>query len=185
MIILVNSEKYKSLFLPNLPFGEYRIHYLGLTRCISIQSRDGILFNLYLSKTSVNTTEVKGNITNYVEIDDFLNLEINMAVKDSIGGWKDNAFVFKEPKACSSLKKLLGKAWTQIMDGGGFYNATCPIPRGFYKVSGVDTAVFSSINFSKTFFYGSYKFRFFFTKNNEVYGCFVLVIELRRPWETN
>jgi len=52
-----------------------------------------------------------------------------MAVKDSIGGWKDNAFVFKEPKACSSLKKLLGKAWTQIMDGGGFYNATCPIPR--------------------------------------------------------
>jgi len=40
-----------------------------------------------------------------------------MAVKDSIGGWKDNAFVFKQPKACSSLKNVLGAAWTQIMDG--------------------------------------------------------------------
>ncbi|KAF0767852.1 Uncharacterized protein FWK35_00025647 [Aphis craccivora] len=60
------------------------------------------------------------------------------------------------------------------MDGGGIYNATCPIPRGVYKLSGLDTAIFSSANFPKTFFFGSYKFRLFYTKNNEVYGCFIL-----------
>ncbi|KAF0767851.1 Uncharacterized protein FWK35_00025648, partial [Aphis craccivora] len=65
--------------------------------------------NIYLSKKSANTTEIKGNVTNYVEVDDSITLEINMAVKDFICGWKDNAFVFKHPKACSSLKKLLGE----------------------------------------------------------------------------
>ncbi|CAH1714090.1 unnamed protein product [Aphis gossypii] len=108
-----------------------------------------------------------------------------MAGKDSIGGWKDNAMVFQKLKACSSLKQFLGAVWTQIMDSVGIYNATCPIPMGFYKLSGLDTAVFASANFSKKYFYGSYKFRFSFTKNNEVYGCFVIVVELRRPWETD
>lgn len=51
-----------------------------------------------------------------------------MPVKDSIGGQKDNAFVFQQPKACSSLKNWLSAAWTQIMNGGSVYNATCPIP---------------------------------------------------------
>lgn len=54
--------------------GEYRTKYLGLTRCSSIQSLDKIIFNLYLSKTSINTTEVKGNITNCIAIDDSLNV---------------------------------------------------------------------------------------------------------------
>lgn len=38
-------------------------------------------------------------------------------------------------------------------------------------------------NFPKEFFYGTYKFNFMFTKNKEVHGCFILVIELKRPWE--
>jgi len=57
--------------------------------------------------------------------------------------------------------------------------------QGVYKLSGLDTAIFSSANFPKTFFFGSYKFRLFYTKNNEVYGCFILVLELKRPWEAN
>ncbi|CAH1714092.1 uncharacterized protein LOC114128780 [Aphis gossypii] len=185
-LIFVNSEIYKPLLLPQLPFGEYRINYLGLTRCTAMPLLvDKILFNFYLSKKSANTTEIRGNLTNFVQFDDSLNLELNMAVKDSIGGWKDNAFVFKQPKACTSLKKLFGEAWTHVMEGVGVYNATCPIPVGLYKLSGIDTAVFSLVNFPKTYFYGVYKFRFFFTKNNEVYGCTILVIELKRPWENN
>lgn len=50
-----------------------------------------------------------------------------MAVKDSIGGWKDNALVYKSPKACSSLKKFLGTEYTFIMNGLGVPNASCPI----------------------------------------------------------
>lgn len=49
-----------------------------------------------------------------------------MAVKDSIGGWKDNAFLYKAPKACSTLKYLMGNAWTQVVTGFGIKNATCP-----------------------------------------------------------
>ncbi|XP_060842932.1 uncharacterized protein LOC132923118 [Rhopalosiphum padi] len=182
-LIFVNSDSHKPLFLPNLPFGEYRINYLGLVRCVSVPNK--IVFNLYLSKKSANTTEIKGNITNYVPFDDSLNLELNMAVKDSIGGWKENAFIFKKSKGCSSLKILLGDAWTKIMEGGGAYNATCPLPLGFYKVSGVDTSVFALAKFPKTFFYGEYKFRFSLTTINEVYGCFFLILELKRPWETD
>ncbi|XP_060840905.1 LOW QUALITY PROTEIN: uncharacterized protein LOC132921741 [Rhopalosiphum padi] len=182
-LIFANSDSYKPLFLPNLPFGEYRINYLGLVRCVSIPNK--IAFNLYLSKKTANTTEIKGNITNYIPFDDSFNFEFNMAIKDSIGGWKDNALLYKRPKACSSLKMFLGNVWAPIMESAGILNATCPIPVGFYKVSGIDTANFASSNVPKTFFYGVYKFRFFFTKKQEVYGCFILIIELKRSWETD
>ncbi|XP_026811187.1 uncharacterized protein LOC113552521 [Rhopalosiphum maidis] len=166
----IPQRNYKSLCLPNLKngkqkyiqdpiqrtagtlSGEYRINYLGLVRCVSMPNK--IVFNLYLSKNSANTTEIKGNITNYVPFDDSLNLELNMAVKDSIGGWKENAFIYKKSKGCSSLKILLGDTWSKIMEGGGAYNATCPLPLGFYNVSGVDTSIFALANFPKTFFYG-------------------------------
>jgi len=51
-----------------------------------------------------------------------------MAIKDSIGGWKDNAHVYKSQKACNKIKFLFGKAWTPFMKDMGFINATCPIP---------------------------------------------------------
>jgi len=51
-----------------------------------------------------------------------------MAIRDSIGGWKDNAFVYKTQKACSTMKSLFGNAWTPLMKGLGFINATCPFP---------------------------------------------------------
>lgn len=50
-----------------------------------------------------------------------------MTVKDSIGGWKDNAFVFKAPKGCTVLKNFLGKSWTPLLTGLGVPNATCPV----------------------------------------------------------
>jgi len=55
-------------------------------------------------------------------------LEFDFAVKDSVGGWKDNAHLFKTSNACLALKMFLGRAWTPIMEGFGIYNATCPIP---------------------------------------------------------
>jgi len=54
--------------------GEYRINYLGLVRCVSIPNK--IAFNLYLSKKTANTTEIKGNITNYIPFDDSFNVSI-------------------------------------------------------------------------------------------------------------
>jgi len=55
-------------------------------------------------------------------------LEFNLAIKDSIGGWKENAHVYKTFRACSLLKIFLGDAWTPFMENSGIYNATCPIP---------------------------------------------------------
>lgn len=51
-----------------------------------------------------------------------------MAVKDSIGGWKDNAFIYKQSKACTSMKNFLGEAWNPIITGLGINNDICPIP---------------------------------------------------------
>jgi len=62
----------------------------------------------------------------------------------------------------------------------------CLCLQGFYKGSGVDTALFKSGNFPTTFFYGTYRFRIHFTKHKEFsYGCFTAVVELKRPWETD
>jgi len=55
-------------------------------------------------------------------------LEFNLAIKDSIGGWKENAHVYKTLRACSSLKMFLGDAWSPFMESIGIYNATCPLP---------------------------------------------------------
>jgi len=52
-----------------------------------------------------------------------------MAVKDSIGGWKDNAYLYKAQKACHTMKLLAGNAWTPFMNDLGFtINATCFLP---------------------------------------------------------
>lgn len=51
-----------------------------------------------------------------------------MAVKDSIGGWKDNAFVFKSPNSCSVLQKHLGPEWPICMERMGFNVPNCPLP---------------------------------------------------------
>lgn len=58
--------------------------------------------------------------------------------------------------------------------------------QGFFKVTGIDINLFHTANFPKKFFYGTYRFRFYYIpKNNEVYGCLIIIIELKQPWETN
>uniref|UniRef100_A0A2S2PQ48 MD-2-related lipid-recognition domain-containing protein n=1 Tax=Schizaphis graminum TaxID=13262 RepID=A0A2S2PQ48_SCHGA len=134
-VTFVNSDIGKRLSLPQLPFGIYRLNFLGVTRCdSSIPTNNKLKYELYLSKKSANTTEIKGVVTNSVPLDDSLDLEFKLAVKDSIGGWKENAFIYKTPKACSSLKKILGPAWNPVLDSAGAYNATCPIAVTFYNI---------------------------------------------------
>ncbi|XP_050053687.1 uncharacterized protein LOC126549170 [Aphis gossypii] len=183
-VIFVNSDKGKPLSLPQLPYGVYRYNFKGILRCNPTRSNNKLIYEFYLSKKSANTTEIKGNITNLVPFDDSLDLEFNLAVKDSIGGWKENAFLYKSPKACSTLKKFLGSAWITFMDSLGIKNASCPFPKGFFKLAGIDTDTFKNTEFPKSFFYGTYKFRVMYTKNNEVYACFTFVIEVKRTWET-
>ncbi|KAL4148715.1 hypothetical protein QTP88_002884 [Uroleucon formosanum] len=181
----VNSVTRKSLLLPQLPVGNYRINFLAMMRCTPAPSNNYNQFNLYLSKKTANTSEIMGNITHLQPFDDSLDLEFDLAVKDSIGGWKENAFFYKVNKACSGLKMLFGDAWNPLMSGIGMNNITCPVPEGYYKLPGLDTAIFKSTNFPKTFFYGTYRFRARFTKNKIVYGCFIAVVEVKRPWETD
>ncbi|XP_060880984.1 uncharacterized protein LOC132952651 [Metopolophium dirhodum] len=182
-VIIVNSDANKPLFRPQLPIGEYRIKFLAVFRCES--SNDQLQFNLYLSKTSVNTTEIKGNLTYLEPIDDSLNNEVNLAIKDTVNGWKDNAHVYKTAKACSSLKMLMGNSWTAIMESLGMNNISCPIPVGCYKSSGIRLNKNFYANLPKQFFYGTYKSRIQFTKNKVVHGCTISIIEVKRPWETD
>eukprot|EP00102_Acyrthosiphon_pisum_P027469 XP_016664679.1 PREDICTED: uncharacterized protein LOC107885542 [Acyrthosiphon pisum] len=118
-------------------------------------------------------------------MDDSFNLEFNLAIKDSVGGWKENAYLYKSPKACSTFKMFMGDAWIPLLKGSGIRNFSCPIPAGFYEATGIDTDLFNIANFPKTLFYGTYRFRFSYTKNNEICGCVILVLEVKRPWESN
>lgn len=52
-----------------------------------------------------------------------------MAIKDSIGGWKDNAHVYRCPKACSAIKAFIGSEWEPFMKSIGLVNTQdCPLP---------------------------------------------------------
>lgn len=57
----------------------------------------------------------------------FLQFNVKMAVKDSIGGWKDNAIVYKKEKGCSTLKYFIGPRWNDFAVKLGLKNKTCPI----------------------------------------------------------
>lgn len=51
-----------------------------------------------------------------------------MAVRDSIGGWKDNALNYKSPKALSTLKKFLGNSFIPILKCYGIKYTSDSIP---------------------------------------------------------
>jgi len=57
--------------------------------------------------------------------------------------------------------------------------------QGIYRALGLKTDKNLFSNFPKKFFYGTYKMRLYYEKDNIVYGCITFVIEVKRPWETN
>jgi len=48
--------------------------------CDSAKSNSKIQFDFYLSKTTVNTTEIKGNISALIKIDDSLDVSIVITI---------------------------------------------------------------------------------------------------------
>jgi len=46
-------------------------------------------------------------------------LEMNLALRDSFGSWKENIYIHKTPNACTSIKKLIGNAATAFAHGFG------------------------------------------------------------------
>lgn len=51
-----------------------------------------------------------------------------MAVRDSIGGWKNNAVFVNLPNACSTIQNIMGKSWVKFLQSLGYPKAVCPIP---------------------------------------------------------
>ncbi|VVC24721.1 Hypothetical protein CINCED_3A015416 [Cinara cedri] len=189
LLVLVTSalsKNEKLNFFPNLPVGEYKVYPRAIIQCK--QKQHLFEFNMYLNRISSNTSEVKGNITCTKPIDDSDNIVIINAVKDSIGGWKDNALILKISKACSSFEKVFGNLRTtlNLTTKNNNVNRNCPYPAGVYVSNGFDfTSFIANANLPKQFFYGVYKARFeMFDKKNNQIGCVIFVIEFKRPWET-
>lgn len=58
---------------------------------------------------------------------------MNVAMKDSTDGWKENVYVIMSRKACTTYKNLLGKQWAIYLNTFGITNQNCPIrPVIFY-----------------------------------------------------
>lgn len=53
---------------------------LAMVRCESIKTNGLIQINYYLSKTSSNTTEIKGNVTYYIPLDDTFNVSLDVII---------------------------------------------------------------------------------------------------------
>eukprot|EP00102_Acyrthosiphon_pisum_P012653 XP_008181911.2 PREDICTED: uncharacterized protein LOC100572166 isoform X3 [Acyrthosiphon pisum] len=147
-----------------LPLGPYKLNFKQVRSCDSSKSYK-IQHNFYLSFNQIsNATEIRGTTISIVPFDDTLFMEANVALRDKDGNWKDNTYMHKSPKACSSFRNLMGAEWTTVINGLGIKNATCPIPPGNYTGTGVDTSLFSNTNLPKTFVYGTYRLRYYYTR---------------------
>ncbi|XP_025202193.1 uncharacterized protein LOC112599486 [Melanaphis sacchari] len=168
-------------FMPNLPVGKYHIVFEKMYSC---NSTNLFQFNIYTNKKASNITEMKGNITSLSLLDDTYILEFNMASWSSIGGWKPNAVVYINNKACSAGKNLLGNAWYLLMDSFKVPTTSCPLPPGKYTTTGIDMQKIEDNNFPKLFFYGKYKATIKIkTINKKVVGCGIIELSFLRPWE--
>ncbi|VVC38086.1 Hypothetical protein CINCED_3A001665 [Cinara cedri] len=109
---------------------------------------------------------------------------VNMAVKDSIGGWKDNAYVYQTSKACTTMKNFAGNSWPVILNS--FRLSECPWSPGVFITKGFDlTNAIAKGSFPKQMFYGTYKYRLFFKDiKNKQKGCIIFLIDIKRPWES-
>ncbi|XP_022177763.1 uncharacterized protein LOC111038830 [Myzus persicae] len=163
-----------------LPFGQYKLIFKQIKSCNPSHNYK-IQHNFYLSHDNKsNVTEIRGTTFNNIPFDDTLFLEANFSFKDADGNWKDNTYIHKSPKACSSFRLLMGAQWTMVMDGLGAKNPTCPLPKGIYNAPGLDTSIFLKTNMPKTFVYGTYKVKFYYTRNKEVCGCCIFILEFKR-----
>ncbi|XP_050436990.1 uncharacterized protein LOC126843473 [Adelges cooleyi] len=185
VIFLANTFYGQRTYFPNLPVGEYKIKIKGAFICNESVNYP-IRFKLHTSRVTKTKTVLTGNISMRIPFDDNLDLHLNMAVLDKIGGWKDNAFVYRKPKACTNLKNLMGNVWVNFINSFNRTQASCPLPVGTFIMHGFDLALLENMNFPKQFFYGTYKLKVFYTDPSDVLvGCVIIVIEYVRPWEYN
>ncbi|KAF0737123.1 Uncharacterized protein FWK35_00033456 [Aphis craccivora] len=170
-------------FMPNLPLGEYRTVFDKIYHCESTKNHS-IKLNLYFNKKTPNITEMKGNATYLIPLDDTLFLDANVASWSLTGGWKPNSAVYVTKNACSNMKKVLGNAWNSLLKGFNVPSTNCPIPVGTYTASGINVKELEDHNSPKVYFYGKYKL-LFKIKNaeNKVIACSVIEFRLLRPWE--
>ncbi|XP_027842584.2 uncharacterized protein LOC114123718 [Aphis gossypii] len=178
VLLLCIGSRALNIF-PKLPIGPYKMIFKQISRCESSQNHK-IRHSYYLSYNhKSNVTEIRGSTNSSVLFDDTLFFETNFSFKDENGNWKDNTLYHKSPNACSSFRRLMGTTWTTVMDGLGFKNATCPILPGIYTASAVDTSLFLNANIPKTFIYGTFKIRFYYTLKKEVYSCNIVIVEFK------
>ncbi|XP_022175692.1 uncharacterized protein LOC111037428 [Myzus persicae] len=160
-MILVDSGGKDMKFLPNLPLGEFRVNVIATQQC-HVNHNSSLQFNFFLSKTSRTTTELRGNISIFNRpFDDSLLFRGTMAIRDKIGTWQNNAYVYNSPKAYSSLKKLLGAEFPIFMNSFGA-NDTIQneMPPGIYIFKGYNISNYPvNTNFPKQLFYGTYIFK--------------------------
>ncbi|CAH1731479.1 unnamed protein product [Aphis gossypii] len=181
LIVFFSLSNSNTSFMPNLPLGEYRMAFEKIYPC---ESKNVFQLNFYFSKKTLSLTEIKGNLTFLLPLDDTLILDVNAASWDSIGGWKPNSMVYTSKNACSNWKKLLGNVWNSILKSYKVSDTSCPIPSGNYTTTGLDIKKLSDHNFPKVYFYGKYKLTCKIKNiKNDVLGCVVLEYSLLRPWE--
>lgn len=53
--------------------------------------------------------------------------------------------------------------------------------QGIYIAPGFDSAIFMNTNIPKTLIYGPMKLHIFYSRKNEVFGCQVYILEIKRP----
>ncbi|XP_050439217.1 uncharacterized protein LOC126844836 [Adelges cooleyi] len=178
---LIGERKY----YPNHPFGEYKLKFLGAFIC-NESINYPMMFNLHLSRISETKRVLTGKIILRIPFDDSLTFHLNMAVLDKIGGWKYNAFVYRQPYGCSSFKKMMGQVWLPFLRSFDKSITDCPINIGNASLIGFDLSLLEKSYFPKKYFYGTYKLKIQYTnKEDDIVGCLILVIEFVRPWEYN
>ncbi|XP_050433318.1 uncharacterized protein LOC126841096 [Adelges cooleyi] len=172
-------------FFPNLPVGEYKLKFHGAFIC-NESINYPLFYNMHTSRVSETKTVLTGKYIAKIPFDDSLTLDLNMAVLDTVGGWKYNAFVYRHSNACSRLKKFMGEVWRTYLHSYEPISSDCPMGIGNYTMNGFDLSLLEKFNFPKQFYYGIYKLKIQYINKEDVpVGCLYIVLQFTRPWEYN
>ncbi|CAI6344498.1 unnamed protein product [Macrosiphum euphorbiae] len=183
-MILVNPGLQDFKFRPNLPLGEYRLYFNSVQQCCP---ECAIQQNFQFFKTSSTKVELRGNMSSINKsFDDTLWFRGAMSVKDKIGTWQNNAYVYSSPNAYKAIKSLLGDEFRIFLNSFGLNDTKQHIiPAGTYISKGYDLSNYpSNTNLPRQIFYGTYKYNINYTeKNGDLVACHMFVLEVKRPWE--
>ncbi|XP_065216065.1 uncharacterized protein LOC135842501 [Planococcus citri] len=166
--------------------GDYYVEWKAIGACpADKRGTNEIWSDIHLTKKH-RKTELVGNLTFLVPLDDNTPMKLDFAILGSNAAWLPNAYSMTLPKGCSGFMSLLREGLVEYLKSFGM-PPKCPMQKGFYQTKGFDPdKLLLNPLIPKQFIYGRYKLTVeYFNRKNSLVGCTYFVLDILPLWQKN